>query len=120
MQQKNIHVCRDSFSKLRRENEETNCAIMLLSVSFAFVLLTTPFYIVHCVYLIYRLKLAYTITDFLALINHSSNFFFYCASGKQFRAEFKMLLSSWRRCLWSAACFMARCIPRLSFHIGKK
>ena len=80
--------------------------IMLLCVSFGFLIMTLPVNIVliantfrnYCYAdRIAKFKLAGTIAEMLMYLNHSSNFFLYCATGHKFRHHLYMLLRGrWR------------------------
>lgn len=99
----------------RREASETNfmLSLMLLTISFAFLLMTLPMNIMLIINNIlntskvstsfsgdHRLwaqyQLASTITELLMYLNHSTNFFLYCATGQKFRIELKRMLSGWK------------------------
>ena len=100
------HRCRDGLRQAtpyeqRRPSHEgsTRLTIMLLTISFAFLLTTLPLNIVGIatafynrsamtdLHLVARLKLARTITEMLMYGNHSMNFFLYCATGQKFRHQ---------------------------------
>jgi hypothetical protein len=77
--------------------------IMLLTVSFAFLLTTLPMGISliirifwqrsdHEVKAILQFKLAKTIAELLMYVNHSMNFVLYCATGQKFRQQIVYLL----------------------------
>lgn len=80
---------------------ETNVvlSLMLLTISFAFLVTTLPMnvtviatdfwnvYAVSDLQLRARVQLARTITELLMYVNHSMNFFLYCATGQKFRQE---------------------------------
>lgn len=85
---------------LRRNTSETNTrlTIMLLSVSFTFLLTTLPMNIsliaAHFwnreagdIRRMSRFQLVTTIAELLMYLNHSVNFFLYCATGHKFRSE---------------------------------
>ncbi|ESO04496.1 hypothetical protein HELRODRAFT_184234 [Helobdella robusta] len=140
----------------RMEQNETNrmLSIMLLTISFAFILMTLPrnIYFLFVYWSNYskhsellsspgsadedalgknissseggagiynddqshthaNLLLASTLTEMLMFLNHSSNFFLYCATGQKFRMELKKMLLSWRSCLSSALCHLLSCFP---------
>ncbi|ESN91460.1 hypothetical protein HELRODRAFT_189698 [Helobdella robusta] len=140
----------------RMEQNETNrmLSIMLLTISFAFILMTLPrnIYFLFVYWSNYskhsellsspgsadedalgknissseggagiynddqshthaNLLLASTLTEMLMFLNHSSNFFLYCATGQKFRMELKKMLLSWRSCLLSALCHLLCCFP---------
>ena len=78
--------------------------IMLLTISFSFLLTTLPMNITLIVtaflypqakndlHLASKLKLLRTVTELLMYTNHSMNFFLYCATGKKFRQQLCLLL----------------------------
>ena len=82
---------------VRRVNQDSNrLTIMLLTISFTFLLTTLPMNISMIVISIWspdptdlrqiaRAKLARTVTELLMYCNHSVNFYLYCATGKKFR-----------------------------------
>ena len=87
----------------RRPSHEgsTRLTVMLLTISFAFLLTTLPMNIVNITgnfiqkqssepistRTLARFKLARTITQMLMYCNHSINFFLYCATGQKFRHQ---------------------------------
>ncbi|KAL8582770.1 hypothetical protein ACOMHN_021882 [Nucella lapillus] len=83
--------------------EGTKLTIMLLTVSFTFLLTTLPMNVSLIVTAFWRhqhslrhttqLKLASTVAELLMYINHSINFFLYCATGHKFRQQIVLLLS---------------------------
>lgn len=78
--------------------------LMLLTVSFTFLVTTLPMNIViiyKSVFLasgstsmntLMKVKLMNTIAEMLMYTNHSINFFLYCATGKKFRNQFKAMV----------------------------
>ena len=102
-------------SSSRREASETNfmLSLMLLTISFAFLLMTLPMNVMLIINNIWntskastpsssdprlwaKYQLASTITELLMYLNHSTNFFLYCATGQKFRIELKRMLAGWR------------------------
>ncbi len=88
------------YTQRRPSNEgSTRLTAMLLTISFAFLLTTLPMNIVNIatafwnrkylsdMALVSKFKLARTITEMLMYINHSMNFFLYCAAGQKFRHQ---------------------------------
>ena len=84
----------------RRPSHEgsTRLTIMLLTISFAFLLTTLPMNITSIladffnIYkndlrMVAKFSLARTITELLMYVNHSMNFFLYCATGQKFRHQ---------------------------------
>ena len=82
--------------------------VMLLCISFTFLAMTLP---VNIMLIVIRFRnasgisvdsaakfqLARTITELLMYLNHSSNFFLYCATGHKFRRQICLLLCRrWR------------------------
>ncbi|ESN91497.1 hypothetical protein HELRODRAFT_189703 [Helobdella robusta] len=151
-QTKLIHQTTSTLSLTDRtsskEQNETKCmlSIMLLTISFAFIIMTLPRNIYFI--LVYwsnshagsamhdvasgnrtdgynkseileneefrthaNLLLASTLTEMLMFLNHSSNFFLYCATGQKFRMELKKMLFPWKSCLSSALCRLLCCFP---------
>lgn len=89
----------------RRPSHEgnTRLTIMLLTISFAFLLTTLPMNIVNIttshwnqytddLHLVSKYRLARTITELLMYVNHSMNFFLYCATGQKFRHQLVWML----------------------------
>ena len=88
----------------RRQNTEgTKLTIMLLTVSFSFLLTTLPMNVSLIVttfwnqvlndpHKVARFTLVKSITELLMYLNHSMNFFLYCATGKKFRQQIVRLL----------------------------
>ena len=82
---------------------------MLLAVSFTFLLTTLPMNVLQIVSAFIgpnqddgsaeyalryaKLTLARTVVELLMYINHSINFFLYCATGRKFRLQFKVMMS---------------------------
>lgn len=75
--------------------------IMLLTISFAFLLMTLPmnvsmivtaFWSQQSVPSMIRFHLCKTIAEMLMYANHSINFFLYCAIGKKFREQLRRLV----------------------------
>ncbi len=88
------------FSQESHSHFNTMTAI-LLCVSIAFLVLTTPNAVYFIIQRVWRFgdpvskaksHLLYTITALLTFINNSANFLFYCVSGRQFRKEFKKMI----------------------------
>lgn len=88
----------------RRARESSiKLTIMLLTISFAFLLTTLPMNIsliisafyhnyLNDLHFLSRFKLARTITELLMYVNHSMNFFLYCATGQKFRHNLLLML----------------------------
>ncbi|XP_070198812.1 growth hormone secretagogue receptor type 1-like [Littorina saxatilis] len=84
--------------------EGTKLTIMLLSVSFTFLITTLPMNITliftafwnqqkdHDLRSIAQFNLAKTVAELLMYINHSINFCLYCATGQKFRQQIKHLM----------------------------
>ena len=81
--------------------------VMLLTVSFAFVITTLP-QSAMLIYVPFRpanlsidsimiLRLIQTISELLMYTNHSINFYLYCATGRKFRHQLMRVLSSKKR-----------------------
>jgi len=71
---------------------------MLLTISFAFLLTTLPMNVANIaatfcnvfkndLQRVAKFRLARTITELLMYVNHSMNFFLYCATGQKFRHQ---------------------------------
>ena len=84
----------------RRPSHEgsTRLTLMLLTISFAFLLTTLPMNICNIatafwnrnpidMHQITKYKLARTLTELLMYVNHSMNFYLYCAMGQKFRHQ---------------------------------
>ena len=93
-------LCQSQAKKTNESSKKLTC--MLLAVSFTFLLTTLPmntFTIVSAFmddqfkkeYII-ELNLARTVVELLMYINHSINFYLYCATGRKFRKQFKVML----------------------------
>ena len=96
---------------------------MLLAVSFTFLLTTLPMNLLQIVAAIAgpkrgsddydigfaRYTLARTVVELLMYVNHTVNFFLYCATGRKFRRQFKVMV-----CL----CCQGKCAN--FFKAGKK
>lgn len=76
----------------------TRMTIMLLTISFAFLLTTLPRTVAGICAAFYNqyrrdlarvaaFEFAHTVTDLLMYVNHSMNFFLYCATGQKFRHQ---------------------------------
>lgn len=85
----------------RRPSQEgsTRLTVMLMTISFAFLLTTLPMSVVNIASAFCRgecsdderrqsyFRLARTVTELLMYANHSMNFFLYCATGQKFRHQ---------------------------------
>ena len=88
-----------SIYEQRRPSSEgsTKLTVMLLTISFSFVLTTLPMNmsLIASVLIdpntdlqsLSKFKLVKTITELLMYVNHSMNFFLYCATGHKFRRQ---------------------------------
>lgn len=89
-----------SVTEQRRPSHEgnTRLTVMLLTISFAFLLTTLPMNISNIaatfcnvfkndLQRVAKFRLARTITELLMYVNHSMNFFLYCATGQKFRHQ---------------------------------
>ena len=89
-----------SVYQQRRPSHEgsTRLTVMLLTISFAFLLTTLPMTAVNIsatflnqyrtdLHQVSKFTLARTITALLMYVNHSMNFFLYCATGQKFRHQ---------------------------------
>ncbi|XP_064641502.1 FMRFamide receptor-like [Lineus longissimus] len=101
------HRDREQFlsndSQRRTTSQDTGykITVMLLSISFTFLLTTLPMVICMIIgailqsdtdlKVIAQISLASTITEYLMYINHSMNFFLYCATGQKFRQQLSRL-----------------------------
>lgn len=86
----------------------TKLTVMLLTISFTFLLTTLPMNMLLIVKafitqkevsteVITRFMLARTVTELLMYSNHSMNFFLYCATGEKFRQQLLLLLCPGRQ-----------------------
>lgn len=107
-QKSSISTRKGTINSNRTRGESSKkITLMLLSVSFTFLISTLPMNLV----LIYtsfaddveeddvsfvRRKLLKTIAEMLMYVNHTVNFFLYCMTGKKFRDQFKALVCSHR------------------------
>ncbi|KAL8609454.1 hypothetical protein ACOMHN_037976 [Nucella lapillus] len=93
----------------KKATTSTNITVMLLLVSFTFLLLTSPVVLV-LLYKRYhwlprtpaeraRARLTHAFVDNLMYTNHAINFLLYCISGRRFRQELKRLLARFC-CRW--------------------
>ena len=89
----------------RRPSHEgsTRLTIMLLTISFTFLLTTLPMNVINIVIAfnssaisdlstVAKFKLAMSVTQMLMYMNHSMNFFLYCATGQKFRHQLVWLM----------------------------
>ncbi|XP_052223909.1 growth hormone secretagogue receptor type 1-like [Dreissena polymorpha] len=106
----NKYLSARSRCTVKRSNESSKkLTCMLLAVSFTFLITTLPMNILMLVNALlgddktsvhsyeYKRKyailtLARTVVEMLMYINHSMNFFLYCATGRKFRQQVKLLL----------------------------
>ena len=70
--------------------------VMLLFVSFEFIILTGPVTITYSYIIDVPPLIVYSITVLLEYLNHSINGVLYCMSGSKFRQELKNLFSYYR------------------------
>ena len=87
----------------KRSASNKSVTVMLLLVSFAFLLLNAPMYMAYLVYLIksywtspFAFAEAYFTANMVGTLwklNHGINFYLYCLSGSKFRNELKDILS---------------------------
>lgn len=100
------HLCRGSSSSSAKESS-ARMSVMLLTVSFAFLVTTLPLNITLIVTNSMefstdgknKMKLGRAVTELLMYVNHSMNFFLYCATGQKFRQELCAIVcrGRWRR-----------------------
>lgn len=94
------HVMTSPFASLTRTRHSrfNTMTAILLCISMAFLILTTPsaiFFIMQYLWVsgnpqtLAKSQLFYTVSSLLSYINNAANFIFYCASGRQFRNELK-------------------------------
>ncbi|KAK2155480.1 hypothetical protein LSH36_239g04019 [Paralvinella palmiformis] len=94
----------------RRPSHEgsTRLTVMLLTITFAFLLTTLPMTVANILAAFWneyrtdlaavsRFKLGRTITELLMYVNHSMNFFLYCATGQKFRHQLVWMVCYARR-----------------------
>ncbi|KAL8574169.1 hypothetical protein ACOMHN_024613 [Nucella lapillus] len=103
---KRVNFVGEEVSRCRRSRgggEGLKLTIMLLTVSFAFLLTTLPMNVLTIVTTFWhqqqyslrhtvRFKLAKTVAELLMYVNHSINFGLYCATGHKFRQQIVYLL----------------------------
>ena len=70
--------------------------VILIFVSFAFLILTGPIAIMHSYIIDDPPVIVYGVTVLLQYLNHSTNGVLYCISGSRFRQELKNLFSYYR------------------------
>ena len=70
--------------------------VMLIFVSFAFLILTGPIAITYSYITDDPPVIVYGVTVLLQYLNHSTNGVLYCISGSRFRQELKNLFSCYR------------------------
>ncbi|XP_041376735.1 FMRFamide receptor-like [Gigantopelta aegis] len=94
---------RQKLDGRRQSTEGTKLTIMLLTVSFSFLITTLPMNVslivttfwnqmLHDPHKVAKFTLVKSITELLMYVNHSMNFFLYCATGKKFRQQIMRLL----------------------------
>ena len=85
----------------RYSDQGSRLTVMLLTVSFSFLLTTLPMNILVIIIELFKvknyhqlsqLKLASTVMEMLMYMNHSINFFLYCATGQKFRLQIHRIL----------------------------
>ena len=91
----------DGISKLRSKNSEIQVFVILLLVTFSFLILTTPAYLFFLFVMLMDFSktprlaagyyLFYNMAHKMQVTNHGINFFLYVISGKKFRTDFKIL-----------------------------
>lgn len=103
-QMRNADISNYGDTHARPSNENgTKLTCMLLTVSFSFLITALPTNISLIVTIFWNTQkhstreiasfiLGSTITELLMYINHSINFFLYCAAGKKFRRQFVQIL----------------------------
>ncbi|KAL4219423.1 hypothetical protein ACF0H5_022003 [Mactra antiquata] len=107
--------CSSKQSSQRQRANESNkkLTIMLLSVSFTFLLTTLPMNALQIVSAFVgnvtgkryaQMMLGRTIVELLMYMNHSINFFLYCATGRKFRKQVRDLLCRCSYCRFTG-CF---------------
>lgn len=88
----------------KKSNESNKkLTVMLLAVSFTFLLTTLPMNLLQIVSAFFgsvaddaeryaQMTLGRTIVELLMYVNHSINFFLYCATGRKFRRQVKVMV----------------------------
>ena len=112
-------------------HESSRLTVMLLCISFTFLVTTLPMNLTLIpitfgktdkdsdIRHLLRLRLVRTITELLMYLNHSINFYLYCATGRKFRQQLCRLLGS--RCRIRAPNATPEPSPwRLSFSTGNQ
>ncbi|PVD21427.1 hypothetical protein C0Q70_19600 [Pomacea canaliculata] len=111
--------------------EGTKLTVMLLTVSFTFLLTTLPMNISlivtafwnqqkHSERQMAQFNLAKTITELLMYVNHSINFFLYCATGQKFRKQIAELICCSKESYSSWTSMHTEHTPLSSLHSSKK
>jgi len=100
--------CLLSTQSRNREQVSRKITLMLLAISFTFLVTTLPMNIglIYTSVLgvpddnasLVKTQLVNTIAEMLMYTNHSINFFLYCATGKKFRSHFKTFICYC--CIW--------------------
>ncbi|KAL8594294.1 hypothetical protein ACOMHN_000996 [Nucella lapillus] len=89
-------------------NSSLRMTVMLLTVSFTFLITTLPMNVcvIASAFLnrlsddtgrMMRFQLVFTVAELLMYVNHSVNFFLYCATGNKFRSEMRRLMCGKKR-----------------------
>ena len=99
---KSRHEMQSIVNDHPRRESSIKLTIMLLTISFAFLLTTLPMniYLIGAAFIqtsddlrfISRVQLVRTITELLMYVNHSMNFYLYCATGQKFRHNLLLVL----------------------------
>lgn len=92
---RDAQLCRRSVTMTPPSEKSARMSVMLVTISFAFLVTTLPMNVTVIVNNSVnfqgagraRMKLGRTITELLMYVNHSINFFLYCATGQKFRRE---------------------------------
>ena len=91
-----------------QSNKDIQLVVMLLTVSFGFLILTFPIYTRYIMFIYIKYKqdpymyaiywFAYHLSNKLYFVNNAVNFYLYCLSGSKFCKETRQLLGCFMRC----------------------
>ncbi|KAF8571226.1 hypothetical protein P879_03046 [Paragonimus westermani] len=119
-----VHSDRKKLNTLINDNSNSirQLTIMLLVVSFAFLVTTVSIVVVKLLNQLLDLEhhgeirsrsafqLADTVAELLMYVNHAMNFYLFCATGKRFRSRLLFLISKCKRQGLRAVCYQRHVI----------
>ncbi|KAF6775371.1 hypothetical protein AHF37_05025 [Paragonimus kellicotti] len=114
-----VHSDRKKLNTLVSDNSNSirQLTIMLLVISFAFLVTTVSIVVVKLLNQVLDLEhygdirsrsafqLADTVAELLMYVNHAMNFYLFCATGKRFRSRLLFLISKCKRQGFRAVCY---------------